>query len=504
MPLSLSRRSFLATGSAAGALGALGLARQALAAAGSFETPLAIPPLERGRLEGGRRIFDLTMQDGTHEFFSGYHTPTKGINADYLAPVLRLTRGEMTRFNVTNALGHTTTLHWHGFNLPGIADGGPHQQIAPGETWQPEFEIVEAASTMWFHSHQIHETAPQVWAGLAGMAIIDDGESPPGLPGEYGIDDIPVVLQDRRFQLNGTMPYRASMHDRMAGMQGNYPVVNGTISPYLEVTREAIRLRLLNGSNGSIYHLAFSDLRPFQVIASDGGLLAAPVTMKRLTLAPGERAEIVVRLRAGEPVSLHALAPAAGGGNRGGGMMGGMMGGGGMMNEMSVQSPEFALMELRPAATLEPSPPLPARLADLPAPDPAGATGRRQFLLEMGMGPRMMAGGGFTINGETMDMNRIDHVVKMGESEIWEIGNPGPMAHPFHVHNTQFRILSRNGRAPAPHEAGRKDTVLVAPGERVEILVRFDRYADPDAPYMYHCHILEHEDAGMMGQFTVV
>ena len=123
----------------------------------------------------------------------------------------------------------------------------------------------------------------------------------------------------------------------------------------------------------------------------------------------------------------------------------------------------------------------------------------------MGMGPMMMAGnGGFTINGQEMDMARIDHVVKKGETEIWEVGNRGPMAHPFHVHNTQFRILSRNGRPPAAQEAGRKDTVLVDPGEVVRILVRFDNYTDPERPYMYHCHILEHEDAGMMGQFTVV
>ena len=495
MSFSISRRGFLQSGAAFGAISLAGIG-VAMAAGGGVQSPLAIPPQDMGRLEGGVRIFDLSMQNGTHEFFKGYHTPTMGINAPYLAPVLRLNKGEMTRFNVTNNLGETTTLHWHGFNLPAKADGGPHQQILAGETWRPQFEIREEAATMWFHAHQIHKTAPQVWAGLAGMAIIDDADGPEGLPREYGIDDIPLVLQDRRFQLNGTMPYRATMHDRMAGMQGNYPVINGTISPYLEVGREAVRLRLLNGANASIYNLAFSDMRDFQVIASDGGLLEAPVTLNTLTLSPGERAEIVVRLKPGEPVVLHSIArnlAGAGRGMMGGGMMGG-------------QSPAFALLELRPAANLQSAPPLPARLASLPMPDSGAATNKRQFLLEMGMGRGMMmgGGGGFTINGLEMDMNRIDEVVKMGESEIWEIGNAGPMPHPFHVHNTQFRILSRNGRSPAAHEAGLKDTVLVAPGERVQILVRFDHYADPERPYMFHCHILEHEDAGMMGQFTVV
>ncbi len=501
--LPLSRRAFLRAGAALGGLAALSAAGGAALARvqPQFVNPLAIPPLDTGRSEGGLRIFELTMRDGVSEFFKGYQTATRGINADFLAPVLRLRRGERVRFEVTNALDEVTTLHWHGFNLPASADGGPHQPIAPGQTWSPEFEIVEAASTMWFHSHQMHKTAEQVWAGLAGMVIIDDDASPGGLPASYGVDDIPVVLQDRRFQFSGAMPYTPNMHDLMAGMQGNYPLVNGTIAPWFDVTTERLRLRLLNGANASIYNLAFSDGRDFQVIATDGGLLAAPVTLNRLELAPGERAEIVVSFAPGEPVVLRSVAaPGAGGAMMGGGMMGGgMMGGGGE------QSPIFDILELRPGESLAPSAPLPARLADLPAPDPGQASNRRRFALEMGMGPRMMTGrGGFTINGREMDMERIDEVVKKGESEIWEITVTGPMAHPFHVHNTQFRILSRNGRPPAPQEAGRKDTVLVHPREVVEILVRFDNYTDAELPYMYHCHILEHEDAGMMGQFTVV
>jgi blue copper oxidase len=113
-------------------------------------------------------------------------------------------------------------------------------------------------------------------------------------------------------------------------------------------------------------------------------------------------------------------------------------------------------------------------------------------------------GGGFTINGSSMDMQRVDEVVKMGDLEIWEITNAGAMIHPFHIHNTQFRIIDKDGKPPAEKEAGLKDTVVVHPGEVVRLLVRFDNYTDLERPYMYHCHILEHEDAGMMGQFTVV
>lgn len=482
----LTRRTFLRSGTAIYALGSLG-GLPAFGATGfGHKNPLAIPPLDLGQIKDGTREFGLELQNGISKFFAGYDTPTKGINGAYLGPVLRMRRGEMVRLNVTNNLGHDSTLHWHGFNLPASADGGPHQVIAPGDTWSPSFEIRERAATMWFHSHLMGETAAQVWAGLAGMVIIDDDVVDAlDLPSQYGVDDIPLVLQDRRFRRDGTMPYKSSMHDRMAGMQGDYSLLNGTISPYLEVSTEKVRLRLLNGSNASIYNLAFRDSRAFQLIGTDGGLLSAPVELIGLRLAPGERAEIVVDFSDGAPALLESISSGRG--------MGGE------------QSPAFDLLEFRPQATLAPSPDIPAQLADLPIPDASTAIRTRHFLLEMpGMGMGMMRGGGFTINGKEMDMGRVDLVVKRGEAEIWEIENAGPMAHPFHVHNTQFRILDKAGRPPAPAEAGLKDTVLVEPGDVARILIRFDHYTDPDRPYMYHCHILEHEDAGMMGQFTVV
>jgi len=496
----LTRRNLLMAGGAVAAVAGTGalLRPRPLTAQEryAFEQPLAIPALDKGTLTDGVRVFDLSMQAGESEFFKGRKTATNGINGAYLAPVLRMRQGETVRFNVTNTFTYDTTLHWHGFNLPARADGGPHQIIKPGQTWSPEFPVLERASTMWYHSHLLNETAAQVWSGLAGMIVIDDDNADAlDLPSTYGVDDIPVVLQDRRFYNNGAMPYEPGMRDRMAGMIGNVPLVNGTVMPHLAVTTGKVRLRLLNGSNASIYTLGFSDGRSFSQIASDGGLLKAPVTLTSLPLAPGERAEIVVDMTSGKRATLESKA-AGGFGTLSRGM--GMMAG--------AQTPTFKFMELRPEASLTPSPALPARLADIPAIDPAKAMRTRRLRLEMGgMGFRMMFGGGaFTINGKAMDRNRIDTVVKKGETEIWEIENASPMAHPFHIHNTQYRIIDRGGRPPAPGEAGRKDTVVVNPGEIVRILIRFDTYTDAKRPYMYHCHILEHEDGGMMGQFTVV
>ncbi len=496
----ISRRSLLKSGAAAGAFATIPMVVQAATEAGfRHENKLAIPPLDPGRVEAGTRVYDLNMQDGISTFFPGYKTPSKGINGAYLGPVLRMRKGDNIRLNVTNSLQHDTTLHWHGFNLPAAADGGPHQVIRPGATWSPEFEVRENASTMWFHSHLMGQTAAQVWAGLAGIAIIDDDEADAlDIPSEYGVDDFPLALQDRRFRLSGAMSYEPSRHDLMAGMQGNYPVLNGTVFPYMEVTTQRVRLRLLNGANASIYNLTFRDRRTFQVIGSDGGLLPAPVSLKELRLAPGERAEIIVDFSDGQPAHLESISGGGHGSNMGGGMM---------MNEMGEQSPAFNLLEMRPAGTLAATPAIPQTLASLDTPDEGLAVNTRKFLLEMpmmGMGMMMGRGGGFTINGNEMDMSRIDNVVKRGETEIWEITNAGPMAHPFHVHNTQFRVLDKGGQPPAPQEAGLKDTVLVEPGQTARILIRFDHYSDPDLPYMYHCHILEHEDAGMMGQFTVV
>jgi len=483
----MSRRSALKLGGAALALATVGgvYASATASYAGHSNAPnrLQIPPLDEGQMQGGVRVFDLQVQAGKTEFFEGLKTDTLGINGSYLGPVLRMKSGETVRMNVANGLDETTTLHWHGFNLPARADGGPHQEIAPGAVWSPEFEVREKATTMWYHSHQFHKTADQVWAGMAGLVVIDDDESRAlDLPDTYGVDDIPVVLQDRSFQRNGQMPYNPSMHSRMMGMTGDIALVNGTVGAFFDVSTSLIRLRLLNGSNGSIYSLGFADGRTFSQISSDGGLLQAPVQTQSLRLAPGERADIVVDMSGGGVAMLRSLAS----------------GGGGMMGS---GSPGFDFLELRAAASLTSSSPLPDRLADLPDALAAGVTKTRGFELQMsGMGPFAK----FRINGKSMSMERIDEVVEKGVAEIWEVSNSSPMAHPFHVHNTQFRILDRNGAAPGAGERGLKDTVLVNPQERVRILVQFDHYTDPERPYMFHCHILEHEDAGMMGQFTVV
>ncbi len=473
--------------------------------------PLPIPPLETGRVENGVRIFDLALQRGRSRFLDGRETPTLGINGPYLGPTLKLRNGETVELRVANGIGEPTTIHWHGLHVPAIADGGPHQVIAPGATWLPRFEVKQKAGMFWYHPHLLHKTGLHAYLGMAGAIYVEDESTGAvALPATYGVDDLPIVLQDKRFGYDGALQYMSSMHDRMMGMKGDVLLVNGAVAPVFQARTERVRLRILNGSNARIYKLGFADNRPFHIVAGDGSLLPAPVSATRAVVSPGERIEIVVDMRGGGPAELVTFPyDSLAGMGMGGGMMGGgmgMMGGMGrrMMGMMSDDGRRFRVLRLEPAERPDPSPALPARLAALPRLDPARADRTRRFVMSMQMGPMMMfGGGGFTINGRTMDMKRIDERVKLGATEIWQIENDSPMAHPFHIHDIQFRILDRNGRPAGAAEAGLKDTVLVGPGERVRVIARFEDYADPENPYMYHCHILEHEDAGMMGQFVV-
>jgi FtsP/CotA-like multicopper oxidase with cupredoxin domain len=442
-----------------------------------FDRPLAVPPLAESRMEDGVRVFELSAQQGTSRFLDGPATPTWGYNGAYLGPTLRAARGEKVAVRVTNELPEATTVHWHGMHLPAAMDGGPHQLIEPGATWRPTWTVDQPASTLWYHPHPHGTTEEHVYRGLAGMFILDDATAAAaGLPRRYGVDDIPVVVQDKDLADDGELVLDDDGNE--IGMLGSTILVNGTVGPYQAVTTELVRLRLLNGSTARTYAFGLSDGRGFHLVGTDGGLLAAPHRADRVRLSPGERAEIVVamepgtttRLRSYRPDLGRVAAPLAYGGND-----------------------EFDVLELRAAGRLAPSAPLPARLPYGERLDPSDATATRSFELQ-----------GREINGRRMDMGRIDEVVRVGTTEIWEVTNRDLFPHNFHVHDVQFEVLTIDGAAPPPENAGRKDTVYLEPRRAYRLVMRFEDHADGAAPYMYHCHLLLHEDEGLMGQFVVV
>jgi bilirubin oxidase len=291
-----------------------------------FRNTFRVPKLELGRRVGKDVYFDLSIQSGRSAIFPNKATPTLGINQDFLGVTLRANKGDRVHISVKNTIDKTTTLHWHGMKLPAKADGGPHQPIAPNQIWQTQFDIIQDAATLWYHSHQLHKTAEQVYQGLAGLFIIgDDASKKLNLPSEYGVDDLPVIIQDKDFNRNGSFSYLGSMMDSMRGMKGNTVLVNGVVSPVLKAKKSLLRLRLLNGSNARTYHLSFNDNRVFTIIGSDGGLLEHSIKANTLRLAPAERVEILVDVSdGGRPILQHAAAQESS--SMGGmGMMGGMM-----------------------------------------------------------------------------------------------------------------------------------------------------------------------------------
>ena len=468
----MKRRKFLTSTSAAiltaGVLSQTPV-RRAFAQGQTPQTRLAMPPLLDTR-ETGRLA--LTATPGNTAFAGGTGMPTAGFNQAYLGPTILVQNGELAA-EVQNTLDEPVSTHWHGLLVPGEHDGGPHLPIAPGATWRPAMSIAQDPATVWYHSHIHERTAEQVYFGLAGVIHVTDGQDDArGLPSTYGIDDLTVVLQDRRFDASGRMVYDPSMMDMMHGFAGNRMLVNGQAGATAVVPEGIVRLRLLNGSNARIYTLFLNDAQPMHLVATDGGFLPAPVALDVLRLAPGERAEILVDFSDSAATVL-----------------------------MSDPAQAYGVLQFGTDSTLA------TRITRLPdqldgAPeDLSGAeVATRQVSLDMGMGGMMMGGGGFAINGRPYDMRRIDFEVALGSVERWQIRST-MVAHPFHVHGVRFRVVTENGGPPRPENTGWKDTVLV-PGE-AEILARFDQPASRETPFMFHCHILEHEDAGMMGQFSV-
>lgn len=371
-----------------------------------FDRRLAIPPLAPSTVDAqGVRTFELSMQTGETDLGRGEPTPTWGFNGAFLGPTLRATRGEQVRVNVANRLTETT-VHWHGMHLPAAMDGGPHQPIAPGASWSPHWQIDQPAATLWYHPHPHGETAKHVYRGLAGMFILDD-DTEVALPKTYGVDDIPIMVQDKAFE--GSKLDDSHGLFQSAGILGDTVLVNGTPGAFLDVTTQRVRLRVLNGSNARVYRLHFDDNRAYGVIASDGGYLPKPVETSELLLSPGERAEIVVDVRPGERTVLQSTPPYV------------------ATNRFAGDCDRLDILQLRGAATLNPSPSVPTTLAPAPdlADDPVSA--RREITLS-----------GSTTNFGKMDMGRVDIASRLDTTEAWTIHNPDGQVHNFHIHDVQF------------------------------------------------------------------
>lgn len=527
----MQRRQFLKLSAALSAAGALPLWSRSLMAASRplLPIPSLLMPDARGQ-------YTLTAMQGTTEW-QGKAVPTWGYNGNLLGPAIRLQSGKPATVNIHNRLSEATTLHWHGLEIPGAVDGGPQASIAPGGSRQVSFTPDQPAATCWYHPHLHGKTGHQVAQGLAGLILLEDDEMGKlRLPTQWGVDDVPLIFQDKQLTKDGSqIDYQLDVMRAAVGWFGDMMLTNGVQYPQHAVPRGWLRVRLLNGCNARSLHVAASDQRPLYVIASDGGLLAEPVKLASLPMLPGERFEVMIDTSDGKAFDLVTLPV-------------GQMG----MTLAPFDQP-LPLVQILPLRVMA-SATLPDQLATLPpVPKTDGLNTRWLQLMmdpqldQLGMqtlmqryGDKAMGKGGHhgmsmthdkpaadhdqpmdhsmhgmaqpagydfrngnKINGQAFNMTKPSFAVKLGEFEKWTISGEGDaMLHPFHIHGTQFRILSENGKPPAPHRQGWKDMVNVD-GWRSEVLVRFNYVATAEHAYMAHCHLLEHEDTGMMLGFTV-
>ena len=538
----MQRRDFLKYSVALGVASALPLWSRSVFAADRPALP--IPDLLTA--DASNRM-QLVVQTGKSSF-AGKTATTWGYNGNLLGPAVKLNKGQSVTVDIHNQLAEETTLHWHGLEIPGEVDGGPQGIILAGGKRSVTFTPDQRAATCWFHPHQHGKTGRQVAMGLAGLVLIEDEEIRKlMLPKQWGIDDVPVIIQDKQFSADGQVDYQLDIMTAAVGWFGDTLLTNGAIYPQHAAPRGWLRLRLLNGCNARSLNIAASDNRPLYVIASDGGLLAEPVKVTELPMLMGERFEVLVDVSDGKAFELVTLP----------------------VSQMGMAIAPFdkphPVMRVQPLL-ITASGTLPDSLTSMPSlPSLEGLTVRKlqlsmdPMLDMMGMqmlmkkfGGQAMAGmdhgkmmghmnndnmdhgnmnhgnmnhgemgnmqhvdmgnmkhGSFDfhnanrINGQAFDMNKPMFAAAKGQHERWVISGQGDMMlHPFHIHGTQFRILSENGKAPAAHRAGWKDTVRVEGGVS-EVLVKFDHDAPKEHAYMAHCHLLEHEDTGMMLGFTV-
>ncbi len=517
----ISRRSLLSA-AAAGALAltlppaarapASGTRLRVRRSARPYSTPLPIPEVLTGA--------DLTipMREAEVAILPGRRTRMWTYGGSFPGPTIRRPAGATTRVRFEHRLPRQAgelTVHLHGGHNRCEEDGQPggltaaqpqslycdisaglsatesgnELLIAPGGERTYTYELIEdgapeRAAFQWYHDHRLDRTARNVWRGLAGMWILDD-ELDASLPLPRGQRDIPLMLADRSFDARNqlTDPFAARRRPPDDGVTGRHVLVNGAVLPYHRVRAQRYRLRVLNASHFRAYELRLSGGLPIVQIATDAGLMPRPVRRSRVLLGPGERVELVVDFAAARGRRIHLLS-----GRRRQGP-----------NKLGSVSYAGPLMQFRVGSQREPDRsavprelrPLPAWVAEAPA-EPSHVW---RFTVGGGLRPRWL------INGRSFDPAFVEASARLGQTVTWELRNQTAVAHLIHLHHTDWYMLSRNGRRPPPWEACLKDTFFLDPGERVLIAGRVSDYT---GKYVVHCHMLDHEDHGLMSQFEVL
>lgn len=417
----------------------------------------------------------LTASATRLSLVEGVETDVYAYDGRIPGPTFEFEEGQHVVVRFRNDLPEATTVHWHGLNLPFLSDGSPFHPVQPGEEYTYSFTIRPgAAGTYWYHPHPNHATGWQVAMGLYGAVVIRAADDP--LPSEY--EDKVFLLSDNKFDEDGSI----LVHERTTlpgivdfenGREGDHLFVNGEELPTVTIRPGEIqRWRFLNVSAGRYYRLALEG-QPFVHVGNDGGLFERPVEVDELLLATAERVEVLVR-GVGEPGDRYVLRT--------------------LPYDRYIpqtrpkdwdQPRDLLVVEI--AGEAVDAPPVPERLRPIPKLTSEGEGDDQVMTLTQGF-----------INGKAMDMGRVDATGVVGETQVWKIENIVGMDHPFHLHGFQFQVIERNG-VPEPFRSW-KDVVNVPADETARFIVRYENYP---GKWMFHCHILDHEDHGMMGILEV-
>lgn len=428
-------------------------------------TPFASHPLTFPPVVTDAHI-PISIQEAYIPILDGPPTYMWTYGGTYPGPTIRQPAGTKKYLTFTNNLpadAGSLTVHNHGEHALSDYDGRPDDfLIEPGASLEYFYDGHEAGGNergamQFYHDHRDMVTGRNVWMGLAGMYIIDDPADPATLPS--GNFELPLAIADRQFDANNQIPY---VYDA-SGVTGDKVLINGVFEPYFDAADRKYRLRILNASNSRIYALALSTGDSFTQIGTESGLLPAPVSRATMNLGPAERLDVIVDFagKLGQEIYL-------------------------MDAYQTVPLLKFRVTRHRTDTST-----IPATLR--PLPDLGEPTVTRNFSFDF-------TSGHWTINGLSFDPTRIDARPVLGTTEKWVFTNPTGSTHMVHIHDVDQQCISRNGAPPSPYET-MKETWSVAPGEVLELKLKF---TDHTGIYMLHCHILEHEDDGMMSQFEVV
>ncbi len=432
----------------------------------------------------GSFVATLTAAPAIANFVPNVATQILAYNGGTPGPVIDTYEGDLVRIAFRNQIGQDSTVHWHGLPIPASQDGNPMDPVSSGATRDYTFSLpMGSAGTYWYHPHPHGTTHEQVYRGLAGAFIVRSRNDP-----FLHLPERLVFITDLRLDSSGQIAPDTAV-DLANGREGNQVLVNGAFQPMDVVAPGTTeRWRIFDATNARYTRLVL-DGAPMVVVALDGCMLASPKTVTELLLAPGQRAEVIVRAPAAsnQKLVLRTLTYARG--------------------AMVPVSPAAKLLEI--ATDTSNSLPAVTIPAKLPAPVslPSGQAVTQSLVLsDMGMGMSMGMGsssqGRFTINGKVFDPTRDDITMKAGVAEEWMVQNAGMMDHPLHIHGTSFQLVASNRSSIGadPRFNAFMDVVNLVPGEQIRIRIRIDT----PGRRMFHCHILEHEAQGMMGVINVL